>query len=63
MKTIVRIKDLGLAKLNNDEYTSHMTRSHAMILATGAEALGVEAESAATACSPSSINRGANLLQ
>lgn len=44
MESIVKLIGIGLPKLNNAEYSNHMTRTHALTAATGAESLGLKAE-------------------
>lgn len=43
MKTIVKITEMGLGKLNNAEYTNLASRTSSLINSTGVEALGIEA--------------------
>lgn len=43
MKTITKISDIGLGKLNNAEYTNLAIRTSTLIGGTGVEALGIEA--------------------
>lgn len=42
MKTIVKITEMGLGKLNNAEYTNLASRTSSLINSTGVEALGIE---------------------
>lgn len=44
MKSIVKLKGIGLAKFNNAEYSNHMNRTLSLTEGAGAEALGVEPE-------------------
>ena len=44
MRELIRLKNPGLTKLNNAEYLNLLTRAKGLILATGPDKLGIEAD-------------------